>query len=229
MKKMMITIGAAGSLLMMTSCLKGGIFNGVLGDGTDTDSVIDGGHGIGIDTATINMMEISMMLDSIEGDTIVNDNPAPNDKLHSEKHIKERVNAFYKLMDDQQCCSNHYLKIRALAEKKARIEKKDLTEAHLLSNHWTLANYEDDLDENWSYQILGVTGITMHRAEVLVDISQQFGSKMKLHLVLENGDWRVDNFDMVTQTGYDAVVEVYEEQEVYYNELEMMIDYIRGN
>lgn len=59
----MMALGAAGGLLMLSSCKEGGISTNRQGGETETDSVIDGGHGIGIDTATVNL------LDSIEDDS----------------------------------------------------------------------------------------------------------------------------------------------------------------
>jgi len=216
MKGFMIGLCAAG--LMFGSCIKGGKF--------DDGNIRDGGHGIGIDTATVNMIEMSLLLDSIEADTIANDKPSPNDKLHSTKHIFDRVHSFYKLRDDQQCCSENYLKLRMLMEKVCRQQDEDIREL-LTDNHWTLEYNGEDPGEDWSFQILDVDNVTMYKAEALVEVKKNYESKMKLHLVFERGDWYVDNFDMVSQVGFDAAVQVYEEHEVYYNEKEMMIQYIR--
>jgi hypothetical protein len=44
---------------------------------------------------------------------------------------------------------------------------------------------------------------------------------------MERGDWYVDNFEGLYQMGFDAGVQVYEEHPIYYNEKEMMGDYIK--
>lgn len=219
MRKMSKTWGVLGILLMFGGCIKGGK--------TDGD-IMDGGHGIGIDSATVNRLDVAFALDSIMADTIRNDGAAPKDEPHSVERISERVKTFYRLMDDGRCCSTNYLALRALAEKVTGMEGADLKEkVGLEENHWTMGEDEDAANKDWSYQILEVEGITMHRAEVLVEVKKYYETRLRLHLVLERGDWYVDNFDVVTQTAYDAVVGVYEEHEVYYNEKEMMISFLR--
>lgn len=173
-------------------------------------------------------MDIYDALDSIEADTIANDEPAPNDKQHNTHYIIQRVKSFYELKDDQQCCSENYLRLRALAEKVAKNVGKDLTEdADLVYNHWTLASDDDENLKDWNFEVLEVDNVTMNRAEVLVEIKLHYETKMKLHLVFERGDWYVDNFDMVSQVSFDAGVQVYEEHGVYYKEREMMTEYIK--
>lgn len=215
----MTTLWTAGLLLMFSSCNWGGKSKG---------GPIDGGSGIGIDTATVAKLDILKALDSIEADTITDDEPAPNDKQHNSFYIIQRVKTFYELKDDQQCCSEHYLRLRALAEKVAKNKGKDLQEeADLVYNHWTLASWEDEDLKDWSFEVLDVDNVTIHRAEVLVEVRLHYETKMKLYLVFERGDWYVDNFDMVSQVSFDASVQVYEEHEVYYNEKEMMTEYIK--
>lgn len=216
MKKILIGICAAG--LTFGCCFNDGK--------TDGGNARDGGPGIAIDTATVNLIELGMALDNIEADTIVNDEKSPGDKLHSTKHIIDRVNSFYKLRDDQQCCSKNYLSLRMLTERACQLNDDDIRDI-LTDNHWTLEHGDEDPGDEWSFKILSVDNVTMFKAEALVEVKMYYESKMKLHLVFERGDWYVDNFDMVSEVGFDATVEVYEEHEVYYNEKEMMIEYIR--
>lgn len=216
MKKIMIGICTAG--LVLCSCFN----DWKVGGGND---VKDGGPGTAIDTATVRKIEIGMALDSIEADTIVDDEKSPNDKMHTSKHIIDRVHSFYKLRDDQQSCSENYLKLRRLTEQVCQLQEEEINDL-LEGNHWTLEPDDDDPGEEWSFQILSVDNVSMYKADVLVEIKKYYESKLKLHLVFERGDWYVDNFDMVSQVSFDASVQVYEEHEVYYNEKEMMLQYI---
>lgn len=218
MKKTMMTLCAAGLMLMLGSCFEGN---------KPKENIISGGPGIGIDTATVNKIDISEAFDSMMADTIANDEKAPDDRLHSTKYIIDRVNSLYKLMDDEQCCSKHYLALRALAEKVARTKGKDLKDEDFVDNHWTLGDDEDANHPDWSFKILNIDNVTKYRAEALVEIKKYYETQMKLHLVFERDDWYVDNFDMLSQVSFDAAVQVYEEHEVYYNEKEMMAEYIQ--
>lgn len=211
----------------MTLCAAGLLFSSCFDSNKPKENIISGGPGIGIDTATVNRLNIIDAFDSLMADTITNDEKAPNDRLHSTKYLIDRVHSFYKLMDDEQCCSKNYRTLRALAEKVAKIEGIELTEEHLERNHWTLGDNEDAANPDWSFKILDIDNVTKYRAEVLVEVNKYYETKMKLHLVMENDDWFVDNFDMVSQVGFDAAVQVYEEHEVYYNEKEMMSEYIQ--
>ena len=218
MRKNLFTLLTAGLVLMLGSCWEGGKPDG---------NVITGGPGIGIDTATIAKMDLADALESLMADTIVFEKKAPKDDLHSYSYIRQRVNAMYESMDDQTCCSQHYLALRALAEKAAQMRGKTLTsEADLVKSHWTLGDDEDKTNPEWSYKILSVEKVTKNHAEVLVEVKKYYETKLKLILVQERDDWYVDNFDMLTQVGFDATVQVYEEHEVYYNEKEMMENYI---
>ena len=217
-KAIMMALGTAGLLLMFGNCNGGEKGTGV---------VTDGGHGIGIDTATVKRLDMQLAIDSIEADTIANDTPAPNDKKHNTWYIIQRVKTFYTLRDDQQCCSQNYLKLRQLTEKLCKEKGTNIKEL-LEDNHWTLEYGGGDPGEGWSFEPLSVDNVTMHGAGALVEVGADFKSTMKLQLVFERDDWYVDNFDMVSQTGFDATVEVYEEHEVSYNERELMIDYLRS-
>lgn len=220
MKKIITKMGIMSFLLMLGSCFQGG---------KQDENVIDGGHGIGIDTATINMQDVPDKLDSIIAAGIIKDEPAPEDKLHTISYITEKVKSFYESMDDKKACSTNYLELLALTEKVAKSEGKNLREDDdLLENHWTVGDTEDAHNKDWSYEILGVRKITKYSAIVLVNVKMYYETKMKIHLVLENDDWRADNFEMVSQVSFDATVQVYEEHPVYYNEKEMMANYIRS-
>ena len=62
---------------------------------------------------------------------------------------------------------------------------------------------------------------------MLVRVEDIYETEMKLLLVYERGDWYVYNFDIETQVGFDAGVQVYEEYEVDYNERVIMLEYIQ--
>ena len=113
MNKTMITLWTAGLVSLFSSC-------NWSGKDKSKDTPICGGPGIGIDTATVAKLDIYDALDSIEADTIANDEPAPNDKQYNTHYIIQRVKSFYELKDDQQYCSENYLRLRALAEKVAK-------------------------------------------------------------------------------------------------------------
>lgn len=184
--------------------------------------VICGGPGIGIDTATVKM------LDSLYADPIEKDEPAPNDKQHNTHYILQRVKTFYKLMDDQQCCSESYLKLYRQTEELCKKNGQELRKAVLDdSNHWTFEDDDSDPGEDWHYDIQEVEKVTMHYAHVVVKVSKNYDTTLRLHLVMERGDWYVDNFEGLYQMGFDAGVEVYEEHPIYYNEQEMMKEYIK--
>ena len=144
------------------------------------------------------------------------------DEKHNEAYITERVQSFYELQDDQKCCSKSYLKLYKEAKK---ISERDGT-IFLDCDHWTMSN--DIVSDNWKYQILSIDCISDNTALAMVQINENYyETKMKLALVFERGDWYVDNFIGVTQTAFDASVEVFEEQEIYYDEKEMMRNYIK--
>lgn len=213
MKKLIMTLGAAGLLLMFCNCHRDGKGNG---------NVISGGPGIGTDTATVKM------LDSLYADPIEKDEPAPEDKLHSTYYILQRVKTFYKLMDDKQCCSEGYLKLYHQTEELCKQRKTELRKTVLEdNNHWTFEDDDSDPGENWHYEILEVEQVTKNYAHVVVKIIKNYETTLRLHLVMERGDWYVDNFEGLYQMGFDAGVQVYEEHPIYYNEKEMMGDYIK--
>ena len=212
MKKTIITISAVGILLALGSCNTNNYGNWTAGE--------DG-------SIIVKFDDMEVEVDGEQATLYTNDKPATRDEQHSVEYITQRVKKFYELMDDQQCCSESYLKLRAQAEKKAKEKNTDLYEgARIMYNHWSLERYQGTGDKDWSYEILGVGAITQNHAMVLVNVGQRFGTKIKLHLVLERGDWYVDNFDIWTDVSFDGSVEVYEEQEVYYDEKEMMQEYI---
>lgn len=215
MKRIIITLGAVSLLLMLSCC----------NHKNTVERISPNEDG----SLTLRIGTLELELDEADAAEYTNDDPAPDDKLHTKEYITQRVKSFYELMDDGKCCSENYLKLRKQAEQTAANRGTNLKEeTGLKENHWTLAQFESDGNEDWSYEVLGVGVITKNRALVLVDINQHFGSKIKLHLVLERGDWYVDNFDIWMETGFDATVEVYEEMEVYYNEKEMMQKFIQA-
>ena len=194
------------------------------GDGKGNGNVVCGGHGVGIDTATVRM------LDSLYADPIDKDEPAPNDKQHNTHYIIQRVKTFYKLMDDKQCCSESYLTLYRQTEELCKKNGKELRKKVLDdNNHWTFEDDDSDPGENWNYEILEVEQVTKNYAHVVVKISKNYETTLRLHLVMERGDWYVDNFEGLYQMGFDASVEVYEEHPIYYNEKEMMENYIKEN
>lgn len=219
MKKNIIILGAVGILLALGSCKKSSNEKGnEIGPFNEDGSL------------TIKIADMDLELEDTEVAPYKDDEPAPDDELHTKEYITERVWSFYKLKDDKKCCSESYLKLRAQTEELAESKGTDLREGvRLMDNHWTLAPSEEYVSEDWSFEVMDVVLITKNRAMAVVNVNQQYGSKIKLHLVLERGDWYVDNFDLWTETSLDGTVEVYEEMEVYYNEKEMMTKYIEEN
>lgn len=217
LKHLATLIGVVGLSLMLGGCIK------LKKQG---DNVISGGPGIGIDSATVKKIDIGLALDEALADPIKNDQPAPADKRHTTKYIMDRVHSFYKDKNDKTSCSQSYLKLRALTKQVCAVKGDDITDL-LEGNHWTLSADGDMPGKDWSFAILDVDNVTMYHAEVLVSVKEYYETKMKLHMVYERGDWYVDNFDMLTQVGFDAGVQVYEEHEVDYNEKEIMQEYIQ--
>jgi hypothetical protein len=217
MKYLATLISVVGMCLML-----GGCFKQIKHEG----DVQSGGQGIGIDTATVKKIDIGLALKDILTDPIKDDEPAPADKQHTMKYIMDRVNSFYKQQDDQTSCSQNYLKLRALTEQVCAEKGDDITDL-LEGNHWTLSDEDDTPGKDWRYKIVDVDNVTKYQAEVLVRVEDIYETEMKLLLVYERGDWYVYNFDIETQVGFDAGVQVYEEYEVDYNERVIMLEYIQ--
>ena len=132
-------------------------------------------------------------------DAYIADPPAPADELHTVAHITQRVNSFYKTMDDQKNCSEAYLKIlNAAIESAAKFNTTPAKRCSIYPNHWTCGEDSDAQSPDWSYKILEVTNISAQRTEAVVSISKKRKSIARLILTLEQGDWYVDNFYIVT-------------------------------
>ena len=218
MKYMAMLLSVAAWMGLATSCFE----TGKKGVGPE-----DGGNGVGIDTAAVRRIDIMLALDSILADSVKEDGPAPADKEHTMKYLRDRVRGFYEAKDDATSCTESYMRLRALAKETMK-ERGETLEDWMEESHWTLSEKGNEPGEDWRYEIVGVDHITKCRAEVLVIVKEYYETKMKLHMVMERGDWYVDNFEMLTQTGFDATVQVYEEHEVTYNEREIMVDYIKS-
>ncbi|MBR6201566.1 MAG: hypothetical protein IKQ62_01015 [Bacteroidaceae bacterium] len=132
-------------------------------------------------------------------DAYIADPPAPADELHTVAHITQRVNSFYKTMDDQKNCSEAYLKIlNAAIESAAKFNTTPAKRCSIYPNHWTCGEDSDAQSPDWSYKILQVTNISAQRTEAVVSAGKERKSIARLILTLEQGDWYVDNFYIVT-------------------------------
>ncbi len=157
------------------------------------------------------------------------DRSAPDDGKHTTKYITKRFNSFYTNLSDSLHCSYAYLRLFHMALDVSKQTGKPLDEiVHCGTHHWTMFRNVDVDSIGWSYKITDITNITARYAHVEARYELgNFRSSALFELIFERGDWYVDNFNILTATGFDGNVHVYEEQSVYYNEREMMIDFIR--
>ena len=111
---------------------------------------------------------------STNGDSLsVSTAQAPSDPQHSAEFITLRVDTIYQLRNNERCCSERYM---ALYNKAQKISEEDGT-LFIDSDHWIAGQ---DMDEEWSYELMSVTNITDSTAQAT--------------MVFERGTWYVDNF-----------------------------------
>ena len=136
---------------------------------------------------------------SANGDSLlVSTAQAPSDALHSAEFITLRIDTIYRLRNNERCCSERYL---ALYNKAQQISQEDGT-IFLDSDHWIAGQ---DMDEEWSYELMSVTNITDSTAQATMNIHNYADQKVVLDLVFERGTWFVDNFHFFFEgSDYDS-------------------------
>ena len=117
---------------------------------------------------------------------------------HSAEFITLRVDTIYKLRNNEKCCSEHYL---AIYNKARKISEEDGT-LFIDSDHWIAGQ---DIDDEWSYELMSVTNITDSTAQATMNIHNYIDQKVVLDLVFERGTWFVDNFHFFFEgSDYDS-------------------------
>lgn len=125
---------------------------------------------------------------SANGDSLsVSTAQAPNDQQHSPEFITLRVDTIYKTRNNESCCSERYM---ALYNKARQISEEDGT-LFIDSDHWIAGQ---DMDEEWSYELMSISNITDSTAQATMNIHNYSDQKVVLDLVFERGSWFVDNF-----------------------------------
>ncbi len=136
---------------------------------------------------------------SSNGDSLsVSTVQTPSDPQHSAEFITLRVDTIYKLRNNEKCCSEHYL---AIYNKARKISEEDGT-LFIDSDHWIAGQ---DIDDEWSYELMSVTNITDSTAQATMNIHNYIDQKVVLDLVFERGTWFVDNFHFFFEgSDYDS-------------------------
>ena len=136
---------------------------------------------------------------SANGDSLsVSSAQAPNDLQHSAEFITLRIDTIYQLRNNEKCCSERYM---ALYNKALQISEEDGT-LFIDSDHWVAGQ---DVDEEWSYELVSVTNITDSTALATMNIHNYGEQKVMLDLVFERGSWYVDNFHFFFEgSDYDS-------------------------
>ena len=125
---------------------------------------------------------------SSNGDSLsVSTAQTPSDAQHSAEFITLRIDTIYQLRNNEKCCSERYL---ALFNKAQQISEEDGT-LFIDSDHWVAGQ---DMDEEWSYELMSVNNITDSTAQATMNIHNYADQKVLLDLVFERGTWFVDNF-----------------------------------
>ena len=136
---------------------------------------------------------------SASGDSLtVSTAQVPSDQQHSPEFITLRIDTIYQLRNNESCCSERYL---ALYNKAKKISEEDGT-LFIDSDHWIAGQ---DMDEEWSYELMSVSNITDSTALATVNVHNYGDQKVVLDLVFERGTWVVDNFHFFFEgSDYDA-------------------------
>ena len=136
---------------------------------------------------------------STNGDSLsVNTAQAPSDAQHSAEFITLRIDTIYRLRNNEKCCSERYL---ALFNQARQLSEEDGT-LFIDSDHWIAGQ---DMDEEWSYELMSVNNITDSTAQATMNIHNYADQKVVLDLVFERGTWFVDNFHFFYEgSDYDS-------------------------
>ena len=136
---------------------------------------------------------------STNGDSLsVNTAQTPSDAQHSAEFITLRIDTIYRLRNNERCCSERYL---ALFNQARQLSEEDGT-LFIDSDHWIAGQ---DMDEEWSYELMSVNNITDSTAQATMNIHNYADQKVVLDLVFERGTWFVDNFHFFYEgSDYDS-------------------------
>ena len=122
----------------------------------------------------------------------------PSDSQHSQEFITLRIDTIYQLRNNERCCSERYM---ALYNQAQKISQEDGT-LFIDSDHWIAGQ---DMDEEWSYELMSVSNITDSTAQATINVHNYSDQKVVLDLVFERGTWVVDNFHFFFEgSDYDA-------------------------
>ena len=133
---------------------------------------------------------------SASGDSItVSTTQVPSDPQHSPEFITLRIDTIYKLRNNDSCCSQRYM---ALYNKARQLSEEDGT-LFIDYDHWIAGQ---DIDEEWSYELMSINNITDSTAQATMNIQNFSDQKVVLDLVFERGSWYVDNFHFFFE-GFD--------------------------
>lgn len=136
---------------------------------------------------------------SSNGDSLsVSTAQTPSDAQHSAEFITLRIDTIYRLRNNERCCSERYM---ALFNKARQLSEEDGT-LFIESDHWIAGQ---DMDEEFSYELMSVTNITDSTAQTTMNIHNYVDQKVVLDLVFERGTWFVDNFHFFFEgSDYDS-------------------------
>lgn len=156
--------------------------------------------------AAMAMLALSMLAcgnktgeGSSNGDSLaVSTAQTPSDAQHSAEFITLRIDTIYRLRNNERCCSERYM---ALFNKARQLSEEDGT-LFIESDHWIAGQ---DMDEEFSYELMSVTNITDSTAQATMNIHNYVDQKVVLDLVFERGTWFVDNFHFFFEgSDYDS-------------------------
>lgn len=156
--------------------------------------------------AAMAMLALSMLAcgnktgeGSSNGDSLsVSTAQTPSDAQHSAEFITLRIDTIYRLRNNERCCSERYM---ALFNKARQLSEEDGT-LFIESDHWIAGQ---DMDEEFSYELMSVTNITDSTAQTTMNIHNYVDQKVVLDLVFERGTWFVDNFHFFFEgSDYDS-------------------------
>ena len=156
--------------------------------------------------AAMAMLALSMLAcgnktgeGSSNGDSLaVSTAQTPSDAQHSAEFITLRIDTIYRLRNNERCCSERYM---ALFNKARQLSEEDGT-LFIESDHWIAGQ---DMDEEFSYELMSVTNITDSTAQATMNIHNYVDQKVVLYLVFERGTWFVDNFHFFFEgSDYDS-------------------------
>lgn len=156
--------------------------------------------------AAMAMLALSMLAcgnktgeGSSNGDSLaVSTAQTPSDAQHSAEFITLRIDTIYRLRNNERCCSERYM---ALFNKARQLSEEDGT-LFIESDHWIAGQ---DMDEEFSYELMSVTNIADSTAQATMNIHNYVDQKVVLDLVFERGTWFVDNFHFFFEgSDYDS-------------------------